>query len=140
MHFITVIDFMKTSSNKGYTLCILDSWIQIKNNPTQHKFKIPPISISWCWEVLSFQNSKIGNEGKVGKLAIKKNRGTLCYGQTSVAFKVQRWVLEELWVHLMHFRLLIWTKDAKHFFYLCSSNGNSSNEHLCTYTCHKSTL
>jgi hypothetical protein len=28
----------------------------------------------------------------------------------------------------------------KHFFYLCSSNGNPINKHLCTNTCHKSTL
>jgi hypothetical protein len=28
----------------------------------------------------------------------------------------------------------------KHFFYLCSSNGNPINEHLCIDTCHKSTL
>jgi hypothetical protein len=29
---------------------------------------------------------------------------------------------------------------TKHIFYLCSSNGNPINEHLCTNTCHKSTL
>jgi hypothetical protein len=31
-------------------------------------------------------------------------------------------------------------KVTKHFFYLCSSNGNLINEHLCINTCHKSTL
>ncbi len=31
-------------------------------------------------------------------------------------------------------------KFTKHFFYLCSSNGNPINEHLSTDTCHKSTL
>jgi hypothetical protein len=29
---------------------------------------------------------------------------------------------------------------TKHFFYVCSSNENPINEHLCTNTCHKSTL
>jgi hypothetical protein len=32
------------------------------------------------------------------------------------------------------------TKNTKHFFYLCSNNGNPINEHFCTDTCHKSTL
>jgi hypothetical protein len=29
---------------------------------------------------------------------------------------------------------------TKQFFYICSSNGNPINKHLCTDTCHKSTL
>jgi hypothetical protein len=31
-------------------------------------------------------------------------------------------------------------KVTKHFFYLCSSNGNPINKHLCADTCYKSTL